>query len=439
MNVLDGRRFVGLLAREGYAEAEAPESADVILLNTCSVRDKAEQKVYDRLGRLALLKRERPDLVLGVCGCVAQQEGEALLDRLPYVDFVLGTGRIEMLPTIVRRVRDEDDRPCEIGFDTDEVAYTPGAIARTVPHRAAITVIEGCNKNCTFCVVPRTRGRERSRRLADVVDEARRLIDDGVVEIELLGQTVNAYQDPFTGEDLADLLRALAPLAGLRRLRFVTSHPRNFEARLVDAMASSPVVCPALHLPVQSGSTRILSRMKRQYARHDYLRLVADLRRAIPELALSTDVIVGFPGETEEDFAETLLLLDEVHFAAVYSFTYSPRPQTAAARWPHDVSPAAASSRLARLMEKQQAIQKETHAALVGRTLEVLVEGPDKTGKRSAGRSPCNRVVNVEAPRRIAPGTFVDVEIVRGLPNSLLGRPAIVAGEDRVEAIAAAV
>ncbi|HKC25975.1 MAG TPA: tRNA (N6-isopentenyl adenosine(37)-C2)-methylthiotransferase MiaB [Thermoanaerobaculia bacterium] len=425
MNVLDGRRFVGLLARDGYAEAAAAEDADVVLLNTCSVRDKAEQKVYDRLGRLALLKRERPGLVLGVCGCVAQQEGESLLDRLPYVDFVLGTGRIEMLPAVVRRVREEEDRPCEIGFDLDEVAYTPGAIARTVPHRAAITVIEGCNKNCTFCVVPRTRGRERSRRLRDVVEESERLLAEGVVEVELLGQTVNAYRDPETGEDLADLLSALSALPGLRRLRFVTSHPRNFTPRLVDAMASSDAVCPALHLPVQSGSTRILARMKRQYAREDYVRLVADLRDAIPGIALSTDVIVGFPGETEEDFAETLSLLDEVRFAAVYSFTYSPRPQTAAARWPADLPPAVASARLARLMERQQDIQRETHAGLVGRTLEVLVEGADKSGARSSGRSACNRVVNIDAPRRIAAGTFVDVEIQRGLPNSLVGRPAL--------------
>jgi tRNA-2-methylthio-N6-dimethylallyladenosine synthase len=428
MNVLDGRRFVGLLARDGYGEAGTPEDADVVLLNTCSVRDKAEQKVYDRLGRLALLKKERPGLVLGVCGCVAQQEGDSLLERLPYVDFVLGTGRIEMLPAVVRRVVEEDDRPCEIGFDTDEVAYTPGAIARTVAHRAAITVIEGCNKNCTFCVVPRTRGRERSRRLAEVVEESTRLIDEGVVEIELLGQTVNAYRDPGTGEDLADLLLSLAALPGLRRLRFVTSHPRNFDTKLIAAMASSPVICPALHLPVQSGSTRVLSRMKRQYAREDYVRLVGDLRAALPELALSTDVIVGFPGETEEDFEATLSLLREVRFAAVYAFTYSPRPQTAATRWPHDVSPAVASARLARLLGLQQDIQRSAHSALVGKTFEVLVEGPDKTKKRSAGRSPCNRVVNIDTPRRIAAGTFVDVEIVRGMPNSLLGIPLVADG-----------
>jgi tRNA-2-methylthio-N6-dimethylallyladenosine synthase len=425
MNVLDGRRFIGLLARDGYAEAAAPEEADVVLLNTCSVRDKAEQKVYDRLGRLALLKLERPGLVLGVCGCVAQQEGESLLDRLPYVDFVLGTGRIEMLPAVVRRVREEDGRPCEIGFDLDEVAYTPGAIARTVPHRAAITVIEGCNKSCTFCVVPRTRGRERSRRLRDVVEESERLLGDGVVEIELLGQTVNAYRDPDTGEDLADLLSTLSTLRGLKRLRFVTSHPRNFSAKLVEAMASSDVICPALHLPVQSGASRVLGRMKRQYVREDYTRLVADLRAAVPELALSTDIIVGFPGETEEDFAETLSLLEEIRFAAVYSFTYSPRPWTAAGRWPHGVPPAVASARLARLMERQQEIQRETHSGLVGRTLEVLVEGTDRSGEKSSGRSACNRVVNVDAPRRIAAGTFVDVEILRGLPNSLVGRPAL--------------
>jgi len=241
MNVLDGRRFVGLLSRDGFVEAGAPEAADLILLNTCSVRDKAEQKVYARLGALARLKRSRPGLLLGVCGCVAQQEGEDLLERLPFVDFVLGTGRIEALPSVVRRVRDEGDRPCEIGFPRDEVTYTPGAIARTVPHRASLTVIEGCNKNCTFCVVPLTRGRERNRRLADVVEESRRLVADGAVEIELLGQTVNAYRDPETGEDFAALLRAVGATPGLRRLRFVTSHPKDFSEGLVAAMAETPL------------------------------------------------------------------------------------------------------------------------------------------------------------------------------------------------------
>ncbi|MFI5197380.1 MAG: tRNA (N6-isopentenyl adenosine(37)-C2)-methylthiotransferase MiaB [Thermoanaerobaculia bacterium] len=422
MNVLDGRRFLGLLAREGFVEAPSPEEADLILLNTCSVRDKAEQKVYDRIGRLAKLKRDHPGTVLGVCGCVAQQEGEGLLERLPHVDFVLGTGRIEALPSILRRVEEEGDRPCEVGFDLDEVVYTPGAIARAVPHRAAITVIEGCNKNCTFCVVPRTRGRERNRRLRDVVNEAHRLIDEGALEIELLGQTVNAFHDPETGADLADLLRAVGALPGLRRLRFVTSHPRNFSRRLVAAMAETPAVVPALHLPVQSGSDAVLRRMKRQYARAEYLDLVAQLREAIPGLALSTDVIVGFPGETADDFAATLSLLEEVRFAGVFSFTYSPRPQTAALRWEHDVTPPEASGRLARLEALQQDVQRELNRALEGQTLEVLVEGLDRKRRFSSGRSRCNRVVNIVGESALPPGTLVNVRIERGFPNSLLGR-----------------
>jgi len=422
MNVLDGRRFVGLLAREGFSEAASPEEAGVILLNTCSVRDKAEQKVYDRLGRLAKLKRERPDTVLGVCGCVAQQEGERLLERLPQVDFVLGTGRIEALPSVLRRVEEEDDRPCETGFDPDEVVYTPGAIARSVPHRAAITVIEGCNKNCTFCVVPRTRGRERNRRLRDIVDESHCLLGEGALEIELLGQTVNAFRDSETGEDLADLLRAVGALPGLRRLRFVTSHPRNFSARLIAAMADTPAVVPALHLPVQSGSDAVLRRMKRQYTRAEYLDLVASLRDAIPDLALSTDVIVGFPGETDDDFATTLSLLEEVRFAGVFSFTYSPRPQTAALRWEHDVTPREASFRLARLMAIQQEIQRQLNREMEGRTLEVLVEGLDRKRRISSGRSRCNRVVNIAGESALRPGTFVNVQIERGFPNSLVGK-----------------
>jgi len=421
MNVLDGRRFVGLMVRDGYREAGAAESADVILLNTCSVRDRAEQKVYARLGRLARLKRKKPGLVLGVCGCVAQQEGEKLLARLPHVDFVLGTGRIEALPTVVRRVREEGDRPCETGFPADEVAYTPGAIARDVPHRAAITVVEGCNKNCTFCVVPFTRGRERNRRLADVVEESRRLLDDGVVEIELLGQTVNAYRDPDGAGDFADLLRAVAGLRGLRRLRFVTSHPKDFTPKLVRTMAASPAICPALHLPVQSGSDAVLRRMKRQYTRAEYLALVEELRGALPDLALSTDLIVGFPGETDGQFEETLTLLDGVRFAQVFAFAYSARPGTAAARWEADVPLPVASARLARLLDRQQEIQRAIHREFEGRVVEVLVEGRDKQGRRASGRTPCNRVVNIEGELPLPAGTFASVLVERGYPNSLLG------------------
>jgi tRNA-2-methylthio-N6-dimethylallyladenosine synthase len=422
MNVLDGRRFVGLLGREGIIEARTPEEADVVLLNTCSVRDRAEQKVYDRIGRLAKLKRDRPGTVIGVCGCVAQQEGEGLLERLPQVDFVLGTGRIEALPSVLRRVDEEGDRPCETGFDLDEVVYTPGAVAHAVPHRAGITVIEGCNKNCTFCVVPRTRGRERNRRLRDVVDEARFLVEAGALEIELLGQTVNAFRDPETGEDLADLLRAVGALPGIRRLRFVTSHPRNFSNRLIAAMSETPAVVPALHLPVQSGSDAVLRRMKRQYTRAEYLDLVARLRAAVPGLALSTDAIVGFPGETETDFAETLSLFEETRFAGIFSFTYSPRPQTAALRWEQDVPPQEASARLARLEALQQEVQRGLNRALEGQTLEVLVEGMDRKRRNSSGRSRCGRVVNILDASDIAPGTLVDVQVERGFPNSLLGR-----------------
>ncbi|MGE5345284.1 MAG: tRNA (N6-isopentenyl adenosine(37)-C2)-methylthiotransferase MiaB [Acidithiobacillales bacterium] len=422
MNVLESRRFVGLLSREGYAETRDEEGADVILLNTCSVRERAEQKVYARLGRLARLKKRRPEVVLGVCGCVAQQEGERLLSRLPHVDFVLGTGRIEALPEVVRRVREERDRPCETGFDVDEVGYTPGVIARDVAHRAAITVVEGCNKNCTFCVVPLTRGRERNRHFDDVVEESRELLAEGVVEIELLGQTVNAYRDPASGRDFADLLEAVADLPGLRRLRFVTSHPRNFTSKLIRAMAGSPAVCPALHLPVQSGSDAVLRRMKRQYTRADYLSLVAELRLAVPDLALSSDVIVGFPGETDVQFEETLALVEEVRFAQLFAFAYSPRPGTAAARWTSDVAPSVASARLARLLERQQEIQRELHREFEGRTVEVLVEGRDRRGRLASGRTACNRVTNIEGAEPLPPGTIASVLVERGFPNSLRGR-----------------
>ncbi len=423
MNELDSRRFVGLMAREGYREAPSPDEADLVLLNTCSVRDKAEQKVYDYLGRIAVLKRQRRNLVLGVCGCVAQQEGEEILRRSPAVDFVLGTGRIELLPAVVRRVTAEGDRPIEVGFDKDEVAYTPGAVARKVAHRASITVVEGCNKNCTFCVVPSTRGRERNRRLPEVVEECRRLVDSGVVEIELLGQTVNAYSDPVTGEELSSLLRAVSPIPGLRRLRFVTSHPRNFGDDLIAAMAECAAVCPALHLPFQSGSDRILRRMKRQYTRSEYLELVGKLRRAVPGLALSADVIVGFPGETDEDFAETLTLMDEIRLSAVFAFTYSPRPLTAAARWELDVSPRVAQERLCELNDRQQALQLRMNEAMVGDVVEVLIEGADRTGLRVTGRSTHNQLVHVEGIPETPAGTFVRAVVEKGLSNSLLARP----------------
>ena len=423
MNELDSRRFVGLMSREGYLEVPTADEADLVLLNTCSVRDKAEQKVYDYLGRIAARKRLRPGLLLGVCGCVAQQEGEEILRRSPAVDFVLGTGRIELLPAIVRRVEKEGDRPVEVGFDMDEVAYTPGAVARTVAHRASITIIEGCNKNCTFCVVPMTRGRERNRRMAEIVEECRRLVGDGVVEIELLGQTVNAYSDPVTGQGLAPLLRAISAISGLRRLRFVTSHPRNFDDDLIAAMAGSEVVCPALHLPFQSGSDRILGRMKRQYTRNGYLDLVGRLRAAIPGIAMSTDIIIGFPGETEEDFAATIGVLDAVRFSSVFCFTYSPRPRTAAARWEQDVPVPVAQERLARLNDYQQALQLQANEAIVGGVLEVLVEGSDRTGQRVTGRSPFNHLVHIEGIPGTPAGTFVRAVVEKGLSNSLLARP----------------
>jgi tRNA-2-methylthio-N6-dimethylallyladenosine synthase len=423
MNELDSRRFVGLMAREGYLEAASPDEADLVILNTCSVRDRAEQKVYDYLGRIAARKRVRPGLLLGVCGCVAQQEGEEILRRSPAVDFVLGTGRIELLPSIVRRAEKERDRPIEVGFDMDEVAYTPGAVARTLVHRASITIIEGCNKNCTFCVVPMTRGRERNRRLTEIVDECRRLVGEGVVEIELLGQTVNAYTDPATGERLSTLLRAISGIAGLRRLRFVTSHPKDFDDDLIAAMAESAVVCPALHLPFQSGSDRILGRMKRQYTRGEYLDLIGRLRAAIPGIAMSTDIIVGFPGETDEDFAATITVLDEVRFSSIFCFTYSPRPRTAAARWAQDVPVRVAQERLARLNDHQQALQLQANEALVGRVLEVLVEGSDRTGQRVSGRSPYNHLVHIDGIPGTSAGTFVMAVVEKGLANSLVARP----------------
>ena len=424
MNVLDGRRFVGLLGREGIVEASTPEDADVVLLNTCSVRDKAEQKVYDRIGRLAKLKRERPGTVIGVCGCVAQQEGEGLLERLPHVDFVLGTGRIEALPSVLRRVEEEGDRPCETGFDPDEVVYTPGAVAHAVPHRAAITVIEGCNKNCTFCVVPRTRGRERNRRLRDVVDEARSLVEAGAIEIELLGQTVNAFRDPGDGRgsrgppargrcpagNPAPALRDVPPPQFLRpahrgdgrdtRGRSGPSSARAVRLRRGAAPHETPVHAGGVSRPRGVSSCR--HPRPRAFDRRHRGLSGRDGRR------LRRNALAARRGAVRRRFL--LLRTRRARRPPRSGGSTTSRHEEAS------FAPRAARGRF------QQEIQRQLNRELEGRTLEVLVEGLDSKRRISSGRSRCNRVVNIAGESALRPGTFVNVQIERGFPNSLLGK-----------------
>ena len=307
MNELDTQRLSGSLKLRGYRRVDSEQQADVILLNTCSVRDKAEQKVYSHLGRLRELKKDR-DVKIGVCGCVAQQEGEQILERAPWVDFVMGPGNVGYLDEIL-----EHGKRLALEFHEDR-NYDYANIDRTSATKAWITIIEGCNKNCTFCIVPTTRGREVSRPFDDLLAEARAAVESGRVEIELLGQTVNAYRCPVSGKDFGALLRAIAEIEGVARLRFMTSHPAEVGESMIQAMRDHPNISRFLHLPVQSGSSRILRRMKRLYTRETYLETIARIRAAVPDIHFSTDLIVGFPGETEDDFQETLSLMEEVRY-----------------------------------------------------------------------------------------------------------------------------
>jgi tRNA-2-methylthio-N6-dimethylallyladenosine synthase len=427
MNELDSQRMAGQLMQQGILPTREPGDADVILLNSCSVREKAEQKVYSRLGEYRLLKRndrEGRELLIGLCGCVAQQEGERALARVPDLDFVLGPARVGELQDVLARRR-AGERVVATGFP-EERTYEVDAVSRHGEYKGMVTIIEGCNKNCTFCIVPQTRGPERSRPLAEIVREVRHLIDYGFREIELLGQTVNHWREHREqGGDLdfADLLAEVAALPGLDRLRFVTSYPRDFTPRMVEQVGKHANICPYLHLPVQSGSDPVLRRMGRGYTRREYLDLVAQLRRARPDLAISTDLIVGFPGETEEDFQLTLELVEEVGFSGIYAFKYSPRPGTAAPRLGGDVDPEVASERLQRLFALQEGIQREINAGLVGKDFEVIVTGWGKQPGTQTGRTPCHRVIHFETgPEPVALGGVTRVQVEEAFAFSLIGR-----------------
>jgi tRNA-2-methylthio-N6-dimethylallyladenosine synthase len=420
MNELDSQRLAGQLMQQGVLPTRTPEEADVILLNSCSVREKAQQKVYSRLGEYRLLKAHNEVLLLGLCGCVAQQEGERALARVPELDFVLGPARVGELGQVIAERR-SGRRVVATGFP-EQRSYDLDAISRHGEYKGMVTIVEGCNKSCTFCIVPKTRGPERSRPLAEVVREVRHLLDYGFLEIELLGQTVNHWREPGGDADFADLLAAVTALDGLVRLRFVTSYPRDFTPRMVEQVGLHETICPYLHLPVQSGSDRVLRRMGRGYSRAEYLELVARLRAARPRLALSTDLIVGFPGETEEDFGQTLELVEAVRFASVYAFKYSPRPLTAAPRLGGAVPGDIADERLQRLFALQQGIQRELNQALVGEEREVLVTGWGKQPGVQTGRTTCHRVVHFDGGADPVPlGRLARVRIDKALPHSLLG------------------
>jgi tRNA-2-methylthio-N6-dimethylallyladenosine synthase len=415
MNELDTQRLSGNLKLRGYRRVDDAAQADVILLNTCSVRDKAEQKVYSQLGRLRELKAQR-DIKIGVAGCVAQQEGEQILERAPWVDFVMGPGNVGYLDDIL-----EHGKRVALEFHEDR-NYDYANIDRTSPTKAWITIIEGCNKNCTFCIVPTTRGREVSRPFDDVLAEARAAVAAGRVEIELLGQTVNAYRCPHTGRDFGALLSAVAELEGVARLRFTTSHPAEVNDSMIEAMRDHANISRYLHLPVQSGSSRILRRMKRLYTREKYVETITRIRAAIPDIHFSTDIIVGFPGETEEEFQETLSLIEEVRYGSLFAFKYSPRPGTPALRIGEAIDDAVASDRLQRLFDLHEQHKRERLESYRGRVLPVLVEGPSKHDPvMLAGRTDDYWVVNFTGDPATPVGSILDVRIESAKHHTLRG------------------
>jgi len=427
MNVYDSERMTELLGADGFAETATMEEADVILLNTCHIREKAAEKVYSDLGRIRLVKEARrsagKETIVTVAGCVAQAEGAEMLRRAPVVDLVVGPQSYHRLGDLVARARSEGRRIVETGFpEEDKFAALP----RRAPVKAVtafLTVQEGCDKFCTFCVVPYTRGAEFSRPVADVEGEARRLADHGVREVTLLGQNVNAYHG--LGPDgrswsLAQLIARLAAIGGIERIRYTTSHPRDMGEDLIAAHGDQPKLMPYLHLPFQAGADRILAAMNRKHTASDYLRLVARIRAARPDIALSTDIIVGFPGETEADFAATLEVVEHVGFAQAYSFKYSPRPGTPGATMADQVPDGVQVDRLHRLQELLDCQQAAFNSACVGKVIPVLFEREGRHRGQLVGRSPYLQPVHATADSALL-GRVVEVAIAGAGPNSLSG------------------
>jgi tRNA-2-methylthio-N6-dimethylallyladenosine synthase len=392
MNVADTELIAGALGRDGFEPTDDPALADVLIVNTCAIRDHAEQRVLGRMGELKRFKR--PGTVLGVVGCMAQRLGHRLLERVPHVDLVIGPYGYRGLPELIARAR-AGERAADVTF-RDWEHYEDVPAERAAGPSAFVTVQRGCDYRCTYCIVPMTRGPERSRKLAEVVREVGDLAARGTTEVTLLGQTVNSYRDG--AHDFADLLRAVGAVAGIRRIRFTSPHPNDFTTRVLAAMAETPAVCEHVHLPVQSGSSRVLRRMRRRYTRESYLDVVRDLRAAVPGLALTTDVIVGFPGETEDDFAETLSLVETVGFDDAYTFRYSPREGTPSVRLRDAVPDAAAAERLERLIATVRRVARQVNARLVGTTHEVLVEGAAKRGDLLQARTRTNKVALFDGP-----------------------------------------
>jgi tRNA-2-methylthio-N6-dimethylallyladenosine synthase len=420
MNVNDSERLTGLLRSQGFEPAPDAASADFVFLNTCAVREKAASKLNHSLARLRHLKRRRPGLRIGVGGCVAQLDGPAILERSPHVDLLVGTHNLHRVPELLQRIDGGggDGPAVDLDRKADPFAIPVSLVAHSSPVRAYVTAMEGCNHVCSFCVVPRTRGTEVHRPAAEIVSETASLVARGFPEVMLLGQTVNAYRDREV--TFAGLLERVHAVEGLRRLRFTTSHPEHVDGSMTRAFRNLERLCPYLHLPFQSGSDRILTSMRRGYTREGYLATVQRLRDAVPDLALTTDVIVGYPGETEAEFEATLAVLERVDFDGVFAFTYSPRPGTTAARLADDVPEMEKRRRFQVLNDRQQQRQRRRNQALVGEEYEVLVESVDAPG-RVSGRTPHFRIVHLDGPEDLV-GRSVRVEITAAGPNALQGR-----------------
>jgi tRNA-2-methylthio-N6-dimethylallyladenosine synthase len=424
MNEYDSDKMADVLGSAwGTVKTDRPEDADIILFNTCSVREKAQEKVFHELGRVRQLKLDKPKLIIGVGGCVASQEGDAIVARAPYVDIVFGPQTLHRLPELIARRRESGRAEVDVSFPEIE-KFDSLPQSRSEGASAFVSVMEGCSKFCTYCIVPYTRGDEVSRPMADVIAEVSRLTSQGVREFNLLGQNVNAYRGEMSDGDTADLahlIETLAEMPEVERLRYTTSHPREMTERLIELYRRVPKLVSHLHLPVQSGSDRVLAAMKRGYTTLEYKSMVRKLRAARPDISISTDFIVGFPGETEEDFEKTMKLIDEVGFDASFSFIFSPRPGTPAADMEDDTPAELKTARLMRLQKRIEELAFAVSESMVGSVQRVLVEGASKKSAHElAGRTDNNRIVNFAGSPRLI-GTFAEVRIVSALPHSLRG------------------
>ena len=423
MNDHDSEKVAGVLLRRGYRQVSTPDEARIVFYNTCSIREKAAQKVFSRLGLFNPSNRMKDPTgkIIGVLGCVAQQEGTEIFERAPWVSLVCGSASYNKLPALLAQLEAGERRVTGLETDTDETFETEFT-RRDNPFRAYLTIVEGCDKACSYCVVPRTRGPERSRASASILREVREIAGAGYTEIQLLGQTVNSYCDPSPSRmTFSELLVAVASVSGLRRVRFMTSHPRDFGHDIVAAIEAVPVLCDHVHLPVQSGSTRILRAMQRTYSREEYLDKIAMLQSARRPISISTDVIVGFPGETERDFEETLSLLDRSQYDGVFAFLYSPRPNTPAQSMADPVPEEEKNRRLQVLLERQRGIQIARNEALIGQVFEVLVDGSPRRESQWLGRTSSNRLLNFTSPHPNLLGEYVKVRVTGAGANSLTG------------------